>query len=168
VDGLIGLFTDDSGNHYFLFMNMYRGASAIADQRRLSFTLTFDNSVNQLYRINRVSGLQEVVPLTNHQLNPEPARRDGRPFFSYNGFTNLIPDTGNNISDKFTTDPLWNGWAAAGTPRVHWVPATHLAVDNIQGTRRGRDLLSEFSAFQHDGHRRLGGPIQNVFPDRRS
>lgn len=67
-DGLIGFFTDDSSEHYFMLTNAYHDAGLSGVSASLRFVVTFDNSVNALFRLNSLTGLQEAVPLTNHQL----------------------------------------------------------------------------------------------------
>jgi len=68
-DGLIGFFTDDDGQRYFMLTNMFQGTTLTPEQASLGFKITFDNSVNSLWRLNRATGLAEEVQLTNHILN---------------------------------------------------------------------------------------------------
>lgn len=68
-DGLIGLFTDDSGQHYFMLTNLYHDASMTAAQAELSFQIIFDDQVNKILRLNRLTGEQEVLSLNNHTLD---------------------------------------------------------------------------------------------------
>lgn len=67
-NGLIGLFTDDDGQRYFFLTNLAHGSGASAAVQALNYTLTFDNSVTELLRLNRITGLQEIVPLTGNTL----------------------------------------------------------------------------------------------------
>ncbi len=67
-DGLVGFFTDDAQQPYFMLSNLYHGASLSAAAASLGFAITFDSSVNELLRLNRVTGAQEVLTLNNHQL----------------------------------------------------------------------------------------------------
>ncbi len=67
-DGLIGFFYDDDGQNYFMLTNLYHGASLSAAAASLSFSLTFDSTINEVLRLNRTTGAEELLPLTNHQL----------------------------------------------------------------------------------------------------
>ena len=66
-NGLIGFFTDDGGDRYFFLTNLAHGSAASADTESLSFTMTFSASVTDLWRLSRVTGLPEVVPLSGNQ-----------------------------------------------------------------------------------------------------
>ncbi|MEX1017573.1 MAG: LamG-like jellyroll fold domain-containing protein [Phycisphaeraceae bacterium] len=68
-DGLIGFFTDDDGGLYFMLVNMLQGAELDAAEAELAFTLTFDDSVESLWRMNRETGEVEELVLTDHTLN---------------------------------------------------------------------------------------------------
>ena len=65
---MIGFFTNDDGDRYFFLTNLAHGLAASAATESLSFTVTFTGAVTQLQRLSRVTGLQEVVPLTGNQL----------------------------------------------------------------------------------------------------
>jgi hypothetical protein len=94
-DGLIGFFTDDAGKKYFMLTNVYCGSSLSAAAASLNFTVTFDASVNQITRLNRSSGEQEVLNLSNHALNLNLPGGTGDLFcMTLNGF-DLAPPTGN-------------------------------------------------------------------------
>ena len=67
-DGLVGLFTADNGDIYFMLNNLYHQGDKNAAECPLSFVMTFDSSVNELLRLNRQSGRDEVVPLDAHTL----------------------------------------------------------------------------------------------------
>ncbi|MCC6423740.1 MAG: hypothetical protein IT447_09710 [Phycisphaerales bacterium] len=67
-NGLLGLFTDDSGQDYFMLTNLNHGMDMTAAQTALTFTLTFDSQTNSLLRLDRLTGEQEIVNLVNHQL----------------------------------------------------------------------------------------------------
>lgn len=67
-NGLLGFFTDDSGQNYFMLTNLNHGMDLSAADTALSFTLTFDSGINSLLWLNRLTGEQEVVNLVNHQL----------------------------------------------------------------------------------------------------
>lgn len=68
-NGLIGLFTDDSGQRYFMLTNLNHAANLTASGAALSFVVTFDVTVDTLLRLNRLTGEPEKLTLTNHTLN---------------------------------------------------------------------------------------------------
>lgn len=67
-NGLIGFFTDDDGQNYFMLTNLNHAAGLTAAGASLNYNLTFDNSINEILRLNRVTGAQELLTLTNHQI----------------------------------------------------------------------------------------------------
>ena len=67
-NGLLGFFTDDSGQNYFMLTNLNHGMNQLAANTAMTFTLSFDNQTNTLLRLNRETGQQEVINLVNHQL----------------------------------------------------------------------------------------------------
>jgi len=67
-NGLIGFFEDDLGRNYFMLVNLFQGAGLNADNAALQFVLQFDASVDQLWRLNRLTGEIEMVPLVGHTL----------------------------------------------------------------------------------------------------
>lgn len=68
-NGLIGFFTDDDDQHYFMLTNLNYGPTLSAGDAALSFSINFDSSVNSLWLLNRLTGVAEQVTLTNHTLN---------------------------------------------------------------------------------------------------
>jgi hypothetical protein len=68
-DGLVGYFTDDDGDDYFMLANTYHGDSLNAAAAAVSFTITFDSAVDIIWRLNRLTGLVEQINLTNSILN---------------------------------------------------------------------------------------------------
>ena len=68
-NGLIGFFTDDTGQHYFMLTNLDHGMDQSAASQSLSFSIEFDESVSELLRLSRETGAQETVGLSNHVLN---------------------------------------------------------------------------------------------------
>lgn len=68
-NGLVGFFYDDDGQGYFMLTNLNHGAGLSAAAASLSFVLGFDSTTNELLRLNRTTGAQERLTLTNHQLN---------------------------------------------------------------------------------------------------
>jgi hypothetical protein len=67
LDGMLACFTDDRGQSAFMIMNANHG-SAVPAGSQTSFTILFDNSINELLRLDRTTGQQVLVPLVNHQL----------------------------------------------------------------------------------------------------
>ena len=68
-NGLLGFFTDDDGQRYFMLTNLDHGMNQSAPSQSLSFSMVFDQSINELLRLNRITGEQEIVVLNNHVLN---------------------------------------------------------------------------------------------------
>lgn len=68
-DGLVGFFTYGNSDVYFMLTNIYHAADTSSADTSLDLTVQFDSSVNELLRLNRETGQQEVVNLTNHTLN---------------------------------------------------------------------------------------------------
>jgi hypothetical protein len=67
-DGLIGFF-DDANYQYFMLTNLYHGPAKDANEAALNFVVTFDSSVDQIWRLNRETGANESIPLQNNTLN---------------------------------------------------------------------------------------------------
>ena len=67
-DILIGFFKDDDGRDYFMLTNLWHGKGASASERKLTVTLTLDQSVKTLGRLSRESGKPELLMVT--QMNP--------------------------------------------------------------------------------------------------
>jgi hypothetical protein len=68
-DGLIGLFTGDDGKTYFMLTNLNHAANQSESATSLDFRMAFSASVNELLRLNRLTGEPEKVILNNHVLN---------------------------------------------------------------------------------------------------
>jgi hypothetical protein len=66
---VVGLFTDDDANKYFMIVNANHAAYTSAAATAAIVTVTFDSTVDKITRINRTTGESEVVTLTNHQLS---------------------------------------------------------------------------------------------------
>ncbi|MCC6682352.1 MAG: PEP-CTERM sorting domain-containing protein [Phycisphaeraceae bacterium] len=66
-NGMIGHFEDDQGNRFFMIVNTTHGAGLSSAETPLAFTLTFLD-VDHLYHINRETGHQEIINLTNKRL----------------------------------------------------------------------------------------------------
>jgi hypothetical protein len=67
-DGLIGFFTDDDGDYYFMLVNLYQGQSLTPAEAALDFTIEFDSSIDSIWRLDRITGLAEEIPLVDHIL----------------------------------------------------------------------------------------------------
>jgi len=107
-DGMIGFFTDDLGEKYFMLTNLYHEAYSSAADTAMTFNVTFDGSVNQLLRLNRETGAQEVVPLSGNVLTVTLPGGTGD-LFKY--------ATGAPFATDEPTGPRANFWfAAAGDP----------------------------------------------------
>jgi hypothetical protein len=81
-NGLIGFFTDDNGDDAFMLMNTNHGP-VLHPASRLSFTIEFDSSIDSLLRLDRATGEQVVVPLTDHRLTLSISAGIGE-LFKYN------------------------------------------------------------------------------------
>jgi uncharacterized protein (TIGR03382 family) len=66
-DGLVGFFTDDVGDEAFMVMSALHGAS-VSSLSLVTITVEFEPSVSSLLRLDRRTGQQVRVPLTNHRL----------------------------------------------------------------------------------------------------
>ncbi len=91
-NGLIGFFTDDSADQYFMLSNLKHAAGLAPGSASLQFTITFDNTIDRILRLNSLTGETEVLMLTNHQYTWDIAGGTGD-LFKY--------DTG-----RFYTGPL--------------------------------------------------------------
>ncbi|MCC6422891.1 MAG: hypothetical protein IT447_05385 [Phycisphaerales bacterium] len=68
-DGMLGFFTDDQQRQYFMLVNLFQGQNLSADDSSISFTLQFDPSINQIWRLDRATGEVQMISLVGHQLN---------------------------------------------------------------------------------------------------
>jgi hypothetical protein len=66
--GLLGFFTDDAGQHYFMLVNLYQDTNLTSPQSNSTFQLAFDSSIGSLLELNPTTGLTDVIPLNNHVL----------------------------------------------------------------------------------------------------
>ncbi|MHB9071534.1 MAG: hypothetical protein ACYC54_14345 [Sedimentisphaerales bacterium] len=64
-NGMIGFFRDWEGKGYFMLVNVNRAKNTSSAATALSFTLNFDSSIQQIYRLNRDTGIVETVPVAN-------------------------------------------------------------------------------------------------------
>jgi hypothetical protein len=90
-DGLIGFFTDDADQQYFMLTNLFHSATMTSAQTAMTLQLAFDNTINELLRINRQTGEPEKVVLNNHVLSVSLPGGTGE-LFKYNtGYFAGIP-----------------------------------------------------------------------------
>ncbi|MHC4799564.1 MAG: immunoglobulin domain-containing protein, partial [Planctomycetota bacterium] len=68
-NGLIGFFNDDNGEAYFMLVNAYHLAYTTSADTALDFVVDFDQSVSELLMLNRLTGQEEIVPLTDNTLS---------------------------------------------------------------------------------------------------
>jgi len=68
-NGLIGFFTDDDGQRYFMLSNLWHEADTSAADAPLSFVIDFDSSIDELLVLDRVTGREVLLPLADHQLS---------------------------------------------------------------------------------------------------
>ena len=67
-DGLVSYFRHDNGNRYFMLVNVYHGPTLSAADAALDFFVQFNWQVDHLYRIDRATGQEVLVPLSNNRL----------------------------------------------------------------------------------------------------
>lgn len=67
-DAVVGFFTDDAGGQYFMLVNTFHGKTLTAHDAEVTFTLTFAESVEAVWRLNRLTGDVEQLALTGHTL----------------------------------------------------------------------------------------------------
>ena len=69
IDALIGFFTDDHGQRYFMIQNLYRDTTSSASAKTSSFTVYFGGVTlpvpGKVYRLDRSTGQSVEVPLVN-------------------------------------------------------------------------------------------------------
>ena len=67
-DGMIGFFTDDQQRQYFMLVNLYQGSTLTEEDAAVRFSLTFDSTVDHLWRLDRTTGQVQMISLSNHTL----------------------------------------------------------------------------------------------------
>jgi hypothetical protein len=83
LNGMIGFFTDDNGDEAFMLVNLHHGPSVPA-VAAMAITLQFDDSIQSILELDRLTGQQIVVPIpANHLLNVALPAGTGR-LFKYN------------------------------------------------------------------------------------
>ena len=68
-NGLIGFFRDDNNQSYFMLTNLSNDHQLSENQAAETFIISFALGINEIYRLNRISGAPERVDLNNHILN---------------------------------------------------------------------------------------------------
>lgn len=68
-DAVVGTFHDDNGGEYFMLVNTFHGSALSAASAAISFTLTFDDAVDSIWRLDRLTGQVEKLDLTGDSLN---------------------------------------------------------------------------------------------------
>jgi hypothetical protein len=83
LNGMIGFFTDDNGDDAFMLVNLHHGPTVPA-AAAMAITVQFDDSIQSIVELDRLTGLQVVIPVpANHQLNIALPAGTGR-LFKYN------------------------------------------------------------------------------------
>lgn len=83
LNGLIGFFTDDNGDDAFMIVSTWHGPTLSA-AAAFSITVQFDDAVQSILELDRLTGQQVVVPIpANRQLNIALPAGTGR-LFKYN------------------------------------------------------------------------------------
>ncbi len=111
-NGLIGLFTDTNGEHYFMLTNLNHSASLSAAAATLSFTLSFNSSINTLWLLNSTTGQQQEIALTNNQLDLTLPGGTGD-LFRYNNNSIWMAQSGD-----WQDADNWGGWIPNGADEV--------------------------------------------------
>jgi len=68
ANGLIGFFRDEDDQPYFMLTNLNNERDASEASMEGRFTLVFDSSIDEIYRLNRSTGQIDMISLTNHIL----------------------------------------------------------------------------------------------------
>jgi hypothetical protein len=90
-NGLIGFFTADDGQIAFMLSNLNHGENLSSANTAMTFLLTFDGSITELLTIDRLTGLQQVVPLDNHTLSITLPGGTGN-LYKYNTGNFVVPE----------------------------------------------------------------------------
>ena len=69
-DAMLSVFRDESNDtRYFMVTNMQNGPEMTATDAQLDYYVQFDWTVDHVYRIDRYTGQEVLVPLTNNRLD---------------------------------------------------------------------------------------------------
>ncbi len=104
-NALIGFFTDDDGQEYFMFTNLKHGAGLAPGDCSLEFIITFDETINEILMLDPDTGDEVLVTLVNHVLDWDLAGGTGA-LFKYN--------TGHFASEFLEGDANHDGVVSAG------------------------------------------------------
>jgi hypothetical protein len=120
-DGMIGFFTDDRGNRFFMLVNLHHGAGESPAGTSLNFHVEFDAAVTELLRLSRETGEEEVVYLNDHALDIVLPGGTGE-LFGYWHFPLSGPGDANldGIVDDDDLSLLLANWTGVGGEGKTW------------------------------------------------
>jgi hypothetical protein len=99
-NGMIGFFTEDDGRQYFMLANLKHASDMTVAAGALEFRIQFNSAINEISRVNSLTGQIEVLPLNNHILNLTLGGGTGELFmFDITDPNILIPSPGDANSD---------------------------------------------------------------------
>lgn len=105
-DAMVGYFEDDLGEEYFMLVNMWHGVGLGPDSLIADFTVTFDSAIDAIWRLNRLTGQVEEIPLIANAFTFSLPGGTGDLFKINNGdFAGLFSD----IPGDFDTDGTVDG-----------------------------------------------------------
>lgn len=156
-DGLIGYFTDDDGDRYFMLTNLYEGNALSASAATLDFVLDFADNTDAIYRLNRLSGVPERVDLdSNDVLNLTLPGGTGDLFkFDDGYFPDIIPGDADLDGDVDLSDLGALATYYGQTSNVFWTRGD-FDLDNdvdlsdlgVLATNYGAGAAQAFADFQ--------------------
>jgi len=113
-NGLIGFFTDDADNHFFMLVNLDHGMGESSASTSLQFNIEFDAGVTWLTRFSRETGQEEPVFLNDHVLELLLPGGTGD-LFGYSRFP-LLPGDANTdgVVDDDDLSLLLANWTGVG------------------------------------------------------
>jgi len=115
-NGMIGFFTDDALQQYFMLTNLNHGENISAASAAVTFSISFDSTINSILRLNRTNGLQEIINLTNNKFTWTLPGGTGD-LFKYNTGAFVIGAPGWAVDGSGD----WNVatyWGAGGVPNA--------------------------------------------------
>jgi len=120
-NGLIGFFTDDADNHFFMLVNLDHGMGESSASTRLQFNIEFDAGVTWLLRLDRQTGKEQFVLLNDHTLDITLPGGTGE-LFGYTRFPSLIMGDANvdGVVDDADLSLLLAHWTGAGGTGGTW------------------------------------------------
>lgn len=151
-NGLLGFFEDDSGQRYFMLVNMSHGAGDTAASRSLPFELAFDGGLSSLAEFDSSTGRARHVPLDEGWLRVTLPGGTGR-LYGY-GASTFAPDVEAppvDASDPGTS--LVAGGADGGVPDAGTPDATvDVSVDSGASTDAGSTPTGSGGCGVSPGH----------------